>query len=42
MRTLYPDAVEDVPSNAPEPLEKIVQINGFVDADLEWELTTCR
>ena len=42
MRTLYPDAGEYVPSNAPESLGKIVQINDFVDTDLEWELTTCR
>ena len=42
MRTMYPDAVEDVPSNMPSPLGKKVQINAFVDADLAWELTTRR
>jgi len=33
MKELYTDAVEDLPSNAPEPRGKSVQINCFVDAD---------
>jgi hypothetical protein len=30
---LYPEAKEDVPSNAPKPRGKSVQTTGFVDAD---------
>ena len=33
MRDLYPDAVEEIPPNAPEPRGQEVQINVFVDAD---------
>ncbi len=28
----YPDAAEDIPSNAPEPRGMAVQINAFIDA----------
>jgi hypothetical protein len=31
--TFYPEAKEDIPSNAPEPRGKAVQTIGFVDAD---------
>ena len=33
MLQLYKDAAEDIPSNAPEPLGKAVQMNCFVDSD---------
>ena len=33
MKELYPDAVEDKPTNAPSPKEKRVKITCFVDAD---------
>ena len=33
MKALYPDAVEDLPPNAPEPRGNSVQINCFVDSD---------
>ena len=33
MRDLYPDAVETLPRDMPEPLGKEVDINVFVDAD---------
>ncbi len=33
MKELYPDAVEDIPKNAPKPLGRPVQISVFVDAD---------
>ena len=33
MKELYPDAVEDLPPNAPKPLGKPVQMSVFVDAD---------
>ena len=42
MRTMYPDAVENLPPSCPVPLGKSVQINAFVDADLVDELTTRR
>ena len=42
MRSMYPDAVEDIPPNMPVPLGRAVQINAFVDADLAGELTTRR
>ena len=34
MCQLYPDFIDYLPPNAPEPLVKIVQLNAFVDADL--------
>ena len=40
MRTMYPDVIEDLPPDCPEPFGKSVQINAFVDADLAGELTT--
>ena len=42
LQALYPDAVDYIPANAPEPLGQSVQINAFVDADLAGELTTRR
>ena len=33
MKEMYPDASEEVPSNAPPPRGKEVQINCFVDSD---------
>ena len=42
MRTMYPDAVEDIPSNMPVPLGKKVQINGFFNSYLAGRLTTRR
>ena len=33
MKELYPDAVEELPRNAPKPLGNSVQISVFVDAD---------
>lgn len=42
LKALYPDAIDFVPTNAPEPLGQSVQINAFVDADLAGELTTRR
>ena len=33
MSSLYPDATEEIPPNAPAPRGKAVQINCFVDAD---------
>ena len=42
MRTMYPDAIEDIPRNMPASLGKKVQINAFVDADNAGELTTRR
>ncbi len=41
LKVLYPDAIDFVPTNAPETLGQSVQINPFVDADLAGELTTC-
>ena len=40
--TMYPDAIEDLPSSYPVHLGKSVQINAFVDADLTGELITLR
>ena len=34
MKELYPDAVEEKPTNAPSPKVKRVQMTCFVDADL--------
>ena len=42
MKSMYPDAEDLLPSNAPPPLGRSVQINSFVDADLAGELTTRR
>ena len=42
MRTMYPDAIEDLSPSCPVPLGKSVQINTFVDTDLAGELTTRR
>ena len=33
MKKMYPDAVEDIPTNAPEPRGNPIQINCFVDSD---------
>ena len=33
MKAMYPDAVEDLPTNAPEPRGNPIQINCFVDSD---------
>ena len=33
MNKLYPDAVDDLPLNAPNPKGRAVQISCFVDAD---------
>ena len=33
MKKIYQDATEEIPSNAPTPLGKSVQINCYVDAD---------
>ena len=42
LRELYPDAVDYMPPNMPEPLGMSVQINAFVDADLAGDSTTRR
>ena len=42
MKALYSDADEPLPSNAPEPRGKPVQINCFVDADHAGDLKTRR
>jgi len=42
MRDLYPDAVEEIPPNAPEPRGEAVQINVFVDADHAGNVVTRR
>ena len=42
MRDLYPDAVEAIPPNAPEPRGEAVQINVFVDADHAGNIVTSR
>jgi hypothetical protein len=42
MRDLYPDAVEEIPPNAPEPRGQEVQINVFVDADHAGNVVTRR
>ena len=42
MRKMYPDAIDLKPANMPPPRGKRVQINDFVDADLEGESTTRR
>ena len=33
MNELYPDAVEDLPPNAPNLIGRFVQISCFIDAD---------
>ena len=33
MKEIYPDAIEELPHDMPEPLGESVQINTFVDAD---------
>ena len=38
----YPDAREEMPANAPEPLGKAVQITAFVDTDHAGDLITRR
>ena len=42
MKQLYPDALEDIPPNMPEPLGKEVQINAFFDADHAGDRVTRR
>ncbi len=42
MKGLYPDAVEEIPPNAPEPRGKPVQINCFVDSDHAGDKVTRR
>lgn len=42
LRELYPDSIESIPSNMPQPLGNSVQLNAFVDADHAGELTTRR
>ena len=42
MREFYPDAEETIPSNAPEPRGKAVQINCFVDVDYAGNVITRR
>ena len=42
LKEFYPDAVEAIPTNAPEPRGKAVQINCFVDADHAGNLVTRR
>ena len=42
MKELYPDAIEDVPPNAPKPRGKPVQITCFVDADHAGDQVTRR
>ena len=42
MKELYPDAVEDLPPNAPKPRGKPVQITCFVDADHAGDRVTRR
>ena len=42
MKQMYPDAVEDIPSNAPEPRGNPVQINCFVDSDHAGDKVTRR
>ena len=38
----YPDAKEDLPPDAPEPLGRSVQMTAFVDADHAGDLATRR
>ena len=42
MQSLYKDAIEETPPNAPEPRGKPVQINCFVDSDHAGDLVTRR
>ena len=42
MKELYPDAIEEVPPNAPKPRGKPVQITCFVDADHAGDQVTRR
>ena len=42
MKKIYQDAEEDIPSNAPEPRGKSVQINCYVDADHAGDKVTRR
>ena len=42
MKSMYLDATNLLPSNAPEPLGCSIQLNAFVDASLSGELTTRR
>lgn len=42
MRELYPDAVEDIPANMPEPLGRSVETNTFVDSDHAGDAVTRR
>ena len=42
MERLYPDGIEDLPPNMPEPLGKPVQINAFFDADHSGDRVTRR
>ena len=42
MKELYPDAIEDVPPNAPKPRGEPVQITCFVDADHAGDQVTRR
>ena len=40
MNKLYPDAVDDLPLNAPNPKGRAVQISCFIDADhIEYQIT---
>ena len=41
-KEMYPDAVEDIPENIPEPLGKSLNITAFVDADHARDKVTCR
>lgn len=41
-KEFYPDAVEAIPSSAPEPLDNPVTLSCFVDADHAWnQVTRC-
>ena len=42
MKALYPDALEDMPSNAPEPEGNPVQVKCFVDSDHTGDRLTCQ
>lgn len=42
MRKLYPDAIEEVPHDIPEPRGEPIQLNVFVDEDHAGEKVTRR
>jgi len=41
-KEMYPDAIEDIPSDIPEPMGRTIKITAFVDADHARDKVTCR